>query len=361
MLPTLPLPLRSLLALSIDTHGSGKRRVDGSYASTRLKSTVTEGWANERFRQVMLLVREFWVEWPAQSLITNDDVATIRSLVDCALYTATREEHTADVYDLNSTVWAIWFVQLVYALRVGGWVAESAQVQERMSFETLYGWLHGRRGQRRNLLDITGKKVLKRYTLPVKAMTVPPTKENLFKWVRGARRLSDWIAQCQSAAPPEDRPSFLGFPSGLIGQLKPDLVPPPPMAAAAAARREDVWNRVVRRARERHMRTAQEDSADARLTRDVVAAVAGELVDNGSSSGGSGTSPGAAAASTSAVDDSYDSFEEEVERAMFAGSGDSDGEESSGGAEVTSLSDLQRYLMSDGAGVRVRVGTVSCS
>ena len=58
--------------------------MDGTYASTRLKSTVTEGWANERFRQVMLLVREFWVEWPARSLLTNDDVATIRSLVDCA-------------------------------------------------------------------------------------------------------------------------------------------------------------------------------------------------------------------------------------------------------------------------------------
>ena len=107
------------------------------------------GGANGRFRQVMLLVREFWVEWPARSLLTNDDVATIRSLVDCALYTATREEHTADVYDMSPTVWAVWLVQLVYALRVGGWTAESDEIRERMSFEALYGWLHERRGQRR--------------------------------------------------------------------------------------------------------------------------------------------------------------------------------------------------------------------
>ena len=351
--------------------------MDGTYASTRLKSTVTEGWANERFRQVMLLVREFWVEWPARSLLTNDDVATIRSLVDCALHAATREEHTADVYDMNPTVWAVWLVQLVYALRVGGWTAESDEIRERMSFEALYGWLHARRGQRRDLLDVTGRRVLRRYTLPVKAMTVPPAKENLFKWVRGARRLSDWIARCQSAAAPEDRPSFLGFPEGLVAQRKPELVPPPPLAAAAEARRRDAWERVVRRARGRGMRTAQEDTADARLTRDVVAAAVGEAIGGGggggggggsssSSSGGTRSAPDAApdasaSASTSVEgedDDELDEFEREVEAAMLAGDGDGDGDPAGGGDGSAAgeewkqegcvpLAELRKYLMDD--------------
>ena len=40
---------------SID--GTGKRKVDGEYADTRLGKTATLKWAHERLRQVMMLIR----------------------------------------------------------------------------------------------------------------------------------------------------------------------------------------------------------------------------------------------------------------------------------------------------------------
>ena len=102
MLPLLPLSTDGLaLALKrhlhLDTGATGKRKVDGSLAATRLGSTATEKWANERFRQTMLLVREFRMEWPNMTLLTADDVENIRWLVDCALYTATRHSHVGDI------------------------------------------------------------------------------------------------------------------------------------------------------------------------------------------------------------------------------------------------------------------------
>ena len=73
MLPLVALSTDSLadafarrLALVTPTAGTGKRKVDGSKAATRLGSTVTEAWCNERFRQVVLLVREFRMEWPTR-------------------------------------------------------------------------------------------------------------------------------------------------------------------------------------------------------------------------------------------------------------------------------------------------------
>ena len=42
-----------------DTDATGKRKVDGSLAATRLGQTTSERWANERFRQTMLLILEF--------------------------------------------------------------------------------------------------------------------------------------------------------------------------------------------------------------------------------------------------------------------------------------------------------------
>lgn len=103
MTPFLPLSIDSLQAsfarsvsLTLPTDGTGKRKVDGTLAATRLGSTATEKWANERFRQVMVLVREFRNEWP-NVLITADDVMSIRMLLDCALYTATRTQHKGDI------------------------------------------------------------------------------------------------------------------------------------------------------------------------------------------------------------------------------------------------------------------------
>ena len=42
---------------SID--GTGKRRLDGEYADTRIGKSVSLKWANERLRQTMLLINEF--------------------------------------------------------------------------------------------------------------------------------------------------------------------------------------------------------------------------------------------------------------------------------------------------------------
>ena len=117
--------LAALFHKTVDIAGSGKRKVDGEYAATRLKQTITSKWANERFRQVMLLVRQFRMEWPNQALLTADDTEFIRSAIDVALSTAGHEGHTGDIYDLNSTTWAIWMVQHAYAVRKASWTVES--------------------------------------------------------------------------------------------------------------------------------------------------------------------------------------------------------------------------------------------
>ena len=66
--------LRSHADVGVNT---GKRKADGSRAATRIGATATEKWANERFRQTMLLVLEFRLNWPSMSLLTNDDVEAI--------------------------------------------------------------------------------------------------------------------------------------------------------------------------------------------------------------------------------------------------------------------------------------------
>ena len=82
----------------------------------------------------MLLVRQFRMEWPNQTLLTADDTEFIRSAIDIALSTAGHEGHTGDIYDLNSTTWAIWMVQQVYAVRKEAWTAESEQAQYVLTF-----------------------------------------------------------------------------------------------------------------------------------------------------------------------------------------------------------------------------------
>ena len=131
--------LAALFHKTVDIAGTGKRKIDGQYAATRLGGAMTSRWANERFRQVMLLVRQFRVEWPNQSLLTADDTEFIRSAVDIALSTAGHEAHTGDIYDLNATTWAIWMVQHVYVVRKGSWTAESEQAQHSLTFVNLYG------------------------------------------------------------------------------------------------------------------------------------------------------------------------------------------------------------------------------
>ena len=286
MLPVLPLGALADAFAGLSTEATGKRKVDGSLAATRLGSTATEAWANERFRQTMLLVREFRMEWPNMSLLTSDDVESIRWLLDCALFTATQTGHTGDIYDTNPTCWAIWLVQNQHALKAGGWKVESDAAQRVLRFESLYYWLGQQhsRGGNKNLYDPATKKLLKRYKLPFKKMTVPPASENLFKYVKGARRLSNWIYNCQAQMDEHDRPTSMGLAPGIIAQVPPERVAAPPLAAAAAAKRQAAWARVAAARRRRGgsneaarpMRTAQEDSEDAELTRDVVRAVVHE-------------------------------------------------------------------------------------
>ena len=150
---------------------------------------MTSRWANERFRQVMLLIRQFRMEWPNQALLTADDTELIRTAIDVALSTAAHERTPGDIYDLNPTTWAIWMVQYVYAVRKGSWTAESAQAQHTLSFETLYAWLRAQheRGEQFYVYEPGTKIILHRYKLPFKQMVVPPKQNELFKWREGSK------------------------------------------------------------------------------------------------------------------------------------------------------------------------------
>ena len=260
-LPSLTL----LFHMTLDIAGTGKRKIDGSYAATRLGETMTSRWANERFRQVMLLIRQFRMEWPNQALLTADDVEFIRTAIDVALSTAAHEAHTGDIYDLNPTTWSIWMVQYVYAVRKGSWTTESQQAQRTLTFETLYDWLKTQheRGENFYVYEPGTKLVLHRYKLPFKKMTVPPKQNELFKWRKGAKRLSDWMVQG----------GFAPIPAG-IGSLQPPmLVAPPPLQSQREARRAAMWERVASRARVRRLTSVAGEGEDATLTRTVVRSV----------------------------------------------------------------------------------------
>ena len=228
-LPSLALLFHKTMSIA----GTGKRKIDGSYAATRLGQTMTSRWANERFRQVMLLIRQFRMEWPNQTLLTADDTELIRTAMDVALSTAAHEAHTGDIYDLNPTTWAIWMVQYVYAVRKGSWTAESAQAQHKLSFETLYAWLRAQheRGEQFYIYEPGTKIILHRYKLPFKQMVVPPKQNELFKWKKGAKRLSDWMVQG----------GFAPIAEGIGSLQPPTLVAPPPQQSQREARRAAMW------------------------------------------------------------------------------------------------------------------------
>ena len=260
------LPSLAALALPHDatpTEGTGKRKVDGEYAETRLGQPVSVGWANERFRQVMVLLREFRVEWPGQWLLTADDFELLRVTLDVALASAIQERHQADVYDLNPTTWAIWLVQHAKALRRGEWTTESVDVQVTLSFVYLYRWLEVQHAgdTRWKVYDPSTRQLLHRYKLPFKAkMRVPPKKEELFKWRKGAKRLSDWMADGGLA--PID--------AAIQSQLPPALVDAPPWQARREQTREALWARVASRSRRQPLWSVTGNDDDAQLTRAVV-------------------------------------------------------------------------------------------
>jgi hypothetical protein len=261
VLPSLAL----LFHKTVDIAGTGKKTVDGTYAATRLGQTITSRWANERFRQVMLLIRQFRMEWPNQALLTADDTEFIRTAVDVALSTAAHEAHTGDIYDLNATTWAIWMVQHVHAVRKGSWTAESQQAQHMLTFETLYNWLAAQhaRGEQFNVVEPVTKRLLHRYKLPFKKMNVPPKKEDLFKWIKGAKRLSNWMVQG----------GFAPIAEGIGGLQPPAIVAPPPLQSQREARRAALWGRVANRARVRRLTSVEGEGEDATLTRMVVRSV----------------------------------------------------------------------------------------
>ena len=215
----------------------------------------------------MMLVREFRIEWPNQSLLSNDDVEFIRMAVDTALAMAEREGHVSDIYDLNPTTWSIWLVQHTIATRLGAWTAESPQQRQILSFEGLYRWLEVQyaRGEARNLYDPSTRKLLHRYKLPFKAhMVIPPPKNELFKWSKGARRLSTWMVEG----------GLVPLAAGIIEQQPPTLVDTPPLQSRREQARAAMWSRVASRgANLRRMSNANEDSEDSRFTRMVMNSV----------------------------------------------------------------------------------------
>lgn len=260
------LPSLAALALPHDvapTEGTGKRKVDGEYAETRLGQPISVGWANERFRQVMVLLREFRVEWPGQRLLTADDLELLRVALDVALASAIQEGHKADVYDLNPTTWAIWLVQHAKALRRGEWTTESVDAQVTLSFVYLYRWLEAQhtRDTRWKVYDPSTRQLLHRYKLPFKAnMRIPPKKEELFKWRKGAKRLSDWMVA--GGLTPLD--------AAIQNQLPAALVDAPPLQARREQAREALWARVASRSRRQPLSSVTGSDDDAQLTRTVV-------------------------------------------------------------------------------------------
>ena len=264
--------LPSLVALSLrhtvePTEGSSKRKVDGTLANTRLGSVVTPRWLNERFRQTMLLIREFKVNWHTGTLLSADDLQFVRLCLDVALAQAEREQHIGDIYDMNPTVWACWLVQHVLASRSGKWEVESLEQRLLWSFTSLYLFLEAMhsRGDTLRVRDLTAGELLRRYKLPFKRMTIPPKPAELFKWRKGAKRLSDWL-EAGGLAP---------LHPGIIAQQPPTIVAPPPMAAQREARRAALWSRVAQRASQRPLVSVRGDEADVRETRAVVEGVLG--------------------------------------------------------------------------------------
>ena len=269
--------LPSLVALSLHDvqqtqAGTGKRKADGEYASTRLNQPVTLRWARERFRQTMLLLYEFRSNWPFGTIVTNTDLEYMRVALDLVLTRAVQQGHVGSSYDMSPTVWACWMVQHTMSVRTGGvWQVESAPQQHAWSFENLYLFLktmHAR-GDRLTIRDPLTKQVLHRYKLPFKAMNVPPSDRDLFKWKKGARQLSDWLSAV----------GLLPLDPGIIAQQPPTIVAPPPLAAQRAQRANAMWQRIGQRAGQYQLQTTApggDDDADAQETREVVRGVMDE-------------------------------------------------------------------------------------
>jgi hypothetical protein len=251
-------------AASIDA----KRKIDGEKAASRQGATVSAHWLNERFRQTLLLIREFRHNWNTGWMLSNDDVEFLRVCLDVALGKAAQQGHSGDIYDGNAVLYSIWLVQHLHAVRAGGWTVESLQDQLLWSSAGMYVFLEAMhaRGDRYVVRDPTTRAVLHRYRLPFRGMRVPPRADKLFIWKKAARRLSQWMVD-GGLAPIDE---------AIINQHPPTIVPPLPAAAAREERREALWARVAGRARRRPLFSVRGDDADAEETRSLVSGVMSE-------------------------------------------------------------------------------------
>ena len=213
---------------------------------------------------------------------------------------------------MNPTVWAIWLVQRAHTLKAGEWTVETRESQQRLSFASLYDFLqqqHSRRNRHElSLRDPITNKV-QRYSLPFKAMRIPPAPDNLFKYRSGANRLSDWIVQGSSDG------QSAGLAAGIIAMEPPQVVARPPGAARREARANAAWGRVGAAAQRRSaLRSVVGESEDAESTRRVVDSV------------------------MAAAEDSDEEMERELERDMERGDG---------AGPSMPLEDVERALMAD--------------
>ena len=254
---------------SID--GTGKRKMDESLAETRLGKKTTLKWARERLRQTMLLIREFRVNWGPGAL-TDDDMSYVRMCLDSALDQAIKLGHTGNIYDMSPTVWCCWLVQHVFASRSGCWEVESVQQQLRWCISGMYVFLEAihARGDRITLRDQETREVIHKYRLPFKAMNIPPKREDLFRWKRGAKQLSEWMVA--TGLPP--------LHPGIIAQTAPIIVAPPPLLSRRVDRAAALWRRIGERSGQYQLQSVaqggDDDTRDAHETREVVRAVMGE-------------------------------------------------------------------------------------
>jgi len=133
-------------------------------------------------------------------------------------------------------------------------------------------------------------------------MVIPPPRNELFKWRKGAKRLSSWM----------EVGGLVPIADGIIEQQPPTLVDTPPLQSRREQARAAMWSRVAARgANLRRMANANEDSDDARLTRGVVGSVMAE------SRGGVSTQQTAGASSSApAEEDSEDEMVRELEEAL---------------------------------------------
>lgn len=252
-----------LFARAADISGTSKKKADGSLAATRLKKPVTSIWLNERFRQTLFLIREFRTNWNKGTMLSNDDVEYLRVALDTALAQAEQERHVGDIYDLNPTIWAILLVQNLHAVRMGDWAVHAVPDQVIFSMTGMYRFLEAMhaRGDLHVIRDPATKEVLHRYRLPFKAnMTMPPRATELFKFRKGANRLSDWM---EAGGMPALHPEIINLQT-------PKVVPIPPLQAARAARRDALWRRVTQRVSRRSLQSVTGADVDSRETRAVV-------------------------------------------------------------------------------------------